>query len=394
MHFSRLTDVRPSPTRGASVGPDRSPRLARPAAEAIPPRGISRRALVSTGLIGGGALALSACGSTGAGAGAGGRPQVITGTYALTYLVQAIGGDAVEVIDLAAGGGDPHGLELSMAKVAQVTEAALVTVIPGYQPALDDALTRRTEGPVLDVSQVVELLPASAAEEHDHGDHAHGEESAASDAGGDPSDDDHADHDHEEAEDHTEKTADEHAGEAHTEGDGHDHGSTDPHFWHDPQRMATLAGALGEQLASVAPQAAAAIRERTDRVVADLTALDEELTGTFSEVAGPKPFVTSHAAFTYLAERYGLDQIGISGIDPETEPSPQRLLELERTITEENVTTVFFEATASPKVATTLAERVGVTTAQLDNLETQQSPEADYPAVMRSNAAALTQSWA
>ncbi|MDN8823145.1 metal ABC transporter substrate-binding protein, partial [Staphylococcus aureus] len=80
-----------------------------------------------------------------------------------------------------------------------------------------------------------------------------------------------------------------------------------------------------------------------------------------------RTFITSHAAYTYLADRYDLHQVGISGIDPETEPSPQRLLALEAVVRDEEVTTIFFEATASPKVAQTLADNLGIDSAELDN---------------------------
>ena len=71
----------------------------------------------------------------------------------------------------------------------------------------------------------------------------------------------------------------------------------------------------------------------------------------------------------------------------------QRLLELEKVITDEGVTTIFFETTASPKVAQTLAENVGVSSDELDNLETRLSEDADYPAVMRENSRKLIESW-
>src|SRR5699024_699570 len=93
------------------------------------------------------------------------------------------------------------------------------------------------------------------------------------------------------------------------------------------------------------------------------------------------------------AERYDLRQIGIAGVDPETEPSPQRLLALESVVQEAGVTTIFFETSASPKVARTLARNLDIDSEELDNLETQQSPESDYPQVMRDNCARLVASW-
>ena len=69
-----------------------------------------------------------------------------------------------------------------------------------------------------------------------------------------------------------------------------------------------------------------------------------------------RTIVTTHEAFSYLAERYDLEQVGISGVDPEGEPSPARLAEVGKVVQEEGVSTIFFETLASPKVAETLAD--------------------------------------
>ena len=326
---------------------------------------LRRRTLLSALGLGAGAALLSACGREDEADGDG--LTVVTSAYALSFLVTRIGGEHVALTDLTTPGADAHGLELSVKQTLLIEQADLVLQIPGFQTALDDAIASQEGDNVLDVSSVITLLPADAGSVEE----GHAGESEA----------EHAEH------------ADEGADEEGHE--GHDHGPNDPHFWQDPVRMADLGDAVAERLAELSPEnaeeftaAAAAVRE-------ELGDLDAELTAAFEEVAEERrTFITSHAAYTYLAERYHLHQVGISGIDPETEPSPQRLLALEDVVREEDVTTIFFEATASPKVAQTLAENLGIDSAELDNLETQQSPDADYPAVMRSNCTALTESWA
>lgn len=323
-----------------------------------------RRSLFTLAGLMSGAAALSACtGGTGSGGGAGSGgegPVVIATCYPVAFLAGRLGGDALNVVNLATPGADAHGLELSVRQVAQLQEAALVVQIPGYQAAIDDAIASQGTESVLDVSSVIELLPAGEGEEHE----------------------DHAEDSHEQ-----EANAEEDSHE------GHDHGPTDPHFWHDPLRMADLSDALAERLGEVLPEQASAFTEHATALRGELEELDTELAGMFDPVAGERPFVTSHAAYTYLASRYDLHQIGISGVDPEVEPSPQRLLELEHVIEDEGVTTIFFETTASPKVAQTLADNVGVQAEELDNLETQLSEDADYPQVMRDNASKLVASW-
>lgn len=323
----------------------------------LPPR-LTRRTLLSATGLGVGAALLAACGG-GDGA-ADGTLSVVTSAYPLAYLVTKIGGERISLIDLTSPGVDAHGLELSVKQVMSVEQADLVLQIPGFQNALDDAIASHGGDNVLDISSAVTLLPADAASAHDE--HAGGSEQ------------EHA----------------EHEGEEH---EGHDHGPHDPHLWHDPMLMADLADAVGQRLGELSPDDAEAFTEAAASLRAELEELDAELAESFGEVEGDKPFITSHAAYTYLAERYDLHQIGIAGVDPETEPSPQRLLALESVVEETGVGTIFFETSASPKVARTLAQNLGIDSEELDNLETQQSPESDYPQVMRDNCARLVASW-
>lgn len=322
---------------------------------------LTRRTLFSATGLGVGAALLAACGSEGGAAE--GTLSVVTSAYPLAYLVTKIGGEHVGLIDLTSPGVDAHGFELSVKQVLSVEEADLVLQIPGFQAALDDAIASRAGDNVLDVSSVLTLLPADAASGH---------------------------------EEHAGETEEEHAedsdggGESH---EGHDHGPNDPHFWHDPVRMADLADAIAERLAELSPDHVQTFTDAAAALRTELEELDAELTESFGAVEGGRTFITSHAAYTYLAERYDLHQIGIAGVDPETEPSPQRLLDLESVVQDAEVTTIFFETSASPKVAQTLAQNLGIDSEELDNLETQQSPEADYPQVMRENCAALVASW-
>lgn len=300
----------------------------------------SRRTLFSLAGVGLGAGLLAACGDGGT-AGEADTPVVVTGCYPMEYLVAQVAGDAVSITQLAKPGADAHGVELSVQQTLEIQEAALVVQIPGLQTALDDAIASEDGDNVLDVSTVVTQLGSDGEEEHDH-----------------------------------------------------EAGADDPHLWHDPVRMADIGDAIAERLGEVLPDSAGTFTENAATLRTTLEELDAELAEDFGAVDGSRTFITSHTAFGYLAERYDLRQVGITGVDPETEPSPSRLLELEQVVEDEGVSTIFFETTASPEVAQTLAENVGIEAAELDNLETQLSEDADYPQVMRENAAALLESWA
>lgn len=311
----------------------------------------SRRTLFSLAGVGLGAGLLAACGDGGA-AGEADTPVVVAGCYPMEYLVALVAGDAVSITQLAKPGADAHGVELSVQQTLEIQEAALVVQIPGLQTALDDAIASEDGDNVLDVSTVVTLLGSDGEDAHSHAE-----------------EEDEEEHDHEA-------------------------GADDPHLWHDPVRMADIGDAIAERLGEVLPDSAGTFTENAAALRTILEELDAELAEDFGAVDGSRTFITSHTAFGYLAERYDLSQVGITGVDPETEPSPSRLLELEQVVEDEGVSTIFFETTASPEVAQTLAENVGVEASELDNLETQLREDADYPQVMRENAAALLESWA
>lgn len=327
----------------------------------IPPAPrLSRRAALILAGLGAGAPLLAACESGAGGSGGGEGLTVVTSCYSLRFLVTRIAGDRASLLDLATPGADAHGLELSVRQVVEVQSADLVLQIPGFQPPLDEAITTAEDLDVLDISAVTTLL-------------GYGDEAGHS-------------HEHDEDEHENEHGDD----EGH---EGHDHGPLDPHFWHDPLRMAEVGDALAERLSAIEPDQADAFTSAAADLRTELEELDAELIAQFEDAGGSRTFITSHAAYSYLADRYQLRQIGIAGVDPETEPSPQRLLELEKLIDEEGVSTIFFESTASPKVAQALADNVGIDSAELDNLETQLDEQEDYPAVMRSNSQALIASW-
>jgi zinc transport system substrate-binding protein len=160
-------------------------------------------------------------------------------------------------------------------------------------------------------------------------------------------------------------------------------GERDPHVWLDPRRFARI-------VADVANALGAASAARTTFI--DLTDLDAEFQRGLADCER-RELVTAHAAFGHLAERYGLEQIALSGTSPEAEPSPRELEELARRVRDAGATTVFAEPLVSDRVAETVAREAGAEVAVLDPLEglSEERLEAgeNYLSVMRDNLAAL-----
>lgn len=175
------------------------------------------------------------------------------------------------------------------------------------------------------------------------------------------------------------------AGERLREGSGDDGGEADPHVWLDPVRFSRVVRGVGAALRR--PQRAAL-------VAAEVRALDRRYRDGLAHCAR-RELVTSHAAFGYLAARYGLKQVPITGVDPGSEPSPRALADLVDTVRRDHVRTVFFEKLVSPRLAETVAREAGANTAVLDPLEGLTQDELDrgedYVSVMTRNLRVLRQ---
>ncbi|MCL3860609.1 metal ABC transporter substrate-binding protein [Actinotalea sp. K2] len=344
-------------------------------------------------LLAAGALTLSACGSTPEASG-GQAPQspaqdteaveqdtleVLASFYPLEYVVQQVGGDLVSVSSMTPEGADPHDLELSPRQVRTVSEADVVVYLSGFQAAVDEAIVSREPEHLLDTAQAARLVPYTGGgdlHDHDHGDDEHAE-------------DEHGHEGEEHAEDEHGHEGEEHAEEEVAEEEHAADGEVlDPHFWLDVERLAAVGHEVARVLGAAAPEHAQTFLDRADALEADLSSLDQEFAEGLAQCERGI-VVTPHAAFGYLLDRFGLQHVGIAGIDPETEPSPARLREIGDVVREHGVTTIYAESAVNPQVTQILARDLGVDTGVLDPIETLAEDMTDYREVMESNLAAL-----
>jgi zinc transport system substrate-binding protein len=152
----------------------------------------------------------------------------------------------------------------------------------------------------------------------------------------------------------------------------------DPHVWLDPVLYARIVGQIGSVLDEPA---------RADVMEGKLRRLDRDFENGLANCAR-REIVTSHDAFGYLARRYDLDQVSITGLEPEAEPTAQDLEHVIEAVRDTKATTVFFETLVSPRLAQTVAREVGARTDVLDPVEGLTSG-GNYFTVMRGNLAAL-----
>ena len=307
------------------------------------------------------ALALSACSSTAPSSTSGAKDGTLTvmaSFYPLQYLAEKIGGEHVTVTSLTPAGAEPHDLELSPKTVDALSSADAVIYLADFQSAVDEAIEQQAPKTVIDVSPAVQLVEAGVDANH-------------------PS------------EEEDESTDEAQSSEADGHEDHHHDMSADPHFWLDPVRMANAATLVGDKLAEANPANAEMYKTNAKALKDELTSLGNDLVSKTS-TCQIKTFVTAHTAFGYLADRTGLTQVGISGLDPDSSPSPARLAEISQIAKDQGVTTIFTEALIDPKIAQTLADDLGISTAVLDPIESQTDPSKDYSGVMNDNIDALT----
>ena len=281
------------------------------------------------------ALASTAC--TGAGSDQGpGKPVVVGAFYPLAFAAERVGGPHVEVHNLTAPGVEPHDLEMTASQVRSLSDADLVVYLgDGFQPAVEDVVSGLGDTRVLDALEGHALLEAEA---HDSRDAV---------------------------------------------------AASDPHVWLDPRMMAGIVNQVARHLTELDPAHEEAYADNAADTVDLLHELDDQFAESL-ERCRSRDIVTSHDAFGYLAARYGLNQVSISGIDPEGEPSPGRLAEVARFVRAHDVGTIFFEELVSPDVAETIAAETGASVAMLNPLESEPG-SGDYLSEMRDNLHALTE---
>lgn len=297
--------------------------------------------------------------------------SVVASFYPAFFFTSQVLGEtsAVELTNLIPAGGEPHTYEPSPSQLAQMESADLIVVQgEGMEPWLE-GLEHELEDngvEILALNDHLDLL--SFEEEHED----HDEHEGHDDHG-------HEDHDHEEEhEDHDDHGHDDHH--------DHDHGEYDPHTWLDPLLVVKMVGEIKESLINMDPANAEQYEENANRFVAELGIIHQTYERALASCE-LDAFITSHDAFAYLAERYGLHVHAVSGVSPFDEPAASQLAELIEVAQEEKVKHIFFEVLANPEAAEVLAEEAGLTSLILNPIAglAKDQQEEDYFSLMQEN---------
>ena len=310
-------------------------------------------------LMGGAAMLLGACGTNGGASDASGEAaavqegdklQVVTTFYPMYDFTKNVAQDKADVSLLIPAGTEIHSFEPSTKMIAVIQEADVFVYnsdeMETWVPAVLDAIDT-SDMVIINASEGIELLDFDAEEHHE--------------------------------------------GETEEEHEGHEH-TFDPHVWLDPVLAQTEVDNIQAGLAEADAENAAFYEENAEAYKEKLAALDEAFQAAF-EGATNRTFVTQHGAFAYLANRYDLEQVSVSGLTPDAEPSAAVLAELSDFVKEHGTEYIYFEDNASSTTAETLADEAGLQLEVLSPLEgiAQEDQDAgvDYIQVMQSNLEAL-----
>jgi zinc transport system substrate-binding protein len=276
---------------------------------------------------------------------------VYTSFYPMYDFASKIGGDKVAVTNMVPAGTEPHDWEPTAADITGLEKAAVFIYNgAGMEHWTGDVLASLQNKDLIAVETSKDISLLEGHHEHEGEEGEHGDE------------------------------------------DGHEGKEYDPHVWLSPLNAKKQMENIKNAFVQADPDSKDYYEANYAKYAADLDALDKEFKDTLSALS-KKDIIVSHQAFGYLCAAYGLNQHGITGLSPDSEPDPARMAEIMEFVKEHQVKVIFFEELVSPKVAQTIAEATGAETAVLSPIEglsdEQQAAGDDYFSVMRQNLQAL-----
>ena len=314
-------------------------------------------------------VGIAGCGSDTKQAAPAEKMKVVTTVFPVYDVAKQVGGDKVDVSLLVPPGAEPHDWdptakdlkEIGTAKVFLYSGAGLE---PTEKILAKDVLQ---QAQAVELSKSLTLLPAPDEDEDEH---------------------DH-DHDKEHKDDKAQKE-DKHEHE-------HEHGEFDPHVWLDPMNVAKEVDAVVEAFSKADPTNAKYYEANGKAYKEKLQALHAKYE-EFGKTQHDKHLVVSHMAFGYLAKAYGFEQLGIMGVSPDAEPTPERMADIVAFIKEHNVKAIFSEELVSPKLANAIAAETGVKVYVLNPAEglteEQTQKHVTYLDIMEENLKTLKEALA
>ena len=266
------------------------------------------------------------------------RLTVTASFYPYYFIATEIGGDKANVINLTPSGVEPHDYELTPDDIKKIISSKFIVMNGVVEPWAEKIKDILKEYPINILTQEKTLFSQDYTDEENHK-------------------------------------------------------SLDPHIWLSPKLAKLQTDSIAEEYVKVDPKNSDYYLHNADNLKNKLDSLDKDYQVGLSNCQ-TKNIVTSHAAFGYLAKEYGLNQIAISGLTPDAEPSLKELSDTVNFVKKNKIKYIFFESLVSPKLSETIANEVGAQTLVLNPIEglTQQETAEgkNYLDIMTENLKNLT----
>ena len=305
--------------------------------------------------------------------------KLYTTIYPLQFFAEQIGGDLVEVTNIIPVGSDAHSYEPTAKTMTDITDGDLFIYngagMEGFVEAILSVLEKEDVKVVKAVEDIELHESTNNLDEHTdvHDDHKQAH-------------DDHGEEEHGHEEHGNEEEIPSH--------DVHNHGAEDPHAWLDPIIAIQMAEKIKFAMIDLLPEGEAVFQENYESLKSELEALDTEFR-LVVEQAEKDRFIVSHAGYGYWEDRYGIHQIGVSGISPSDEPTIKDIENIIELAKEIGVQYIAFEQNIPTGNAETVKKEANLDVVYIHNLESlmkeDQENNEDYFSLMRKNIDSLEQ---
>jgi manganese/iron transport system substrate-binding protein len=172
----------------------------------------------------------------------------------------------------------------------------------------------------------------------------------------------------------------------------------DPHVWGSARNGIIMVETIRDQLIELSPEDKEVFTSNASQLIKELENLDRWIKQSMETIPpNQRQLVTTHDAFQYYANAYGLTVAGtLIGISTEEQPSAQTVKNLTDAIKNLKVPAIFAETTINPALITTVAEEAGVKLApqQLysDSIGAPSSGGDSYIKMLRENTRSIVES--
>jgi zinc transport system substrate-binding protein len=241
------------------------------------------------------------------------RVKVLTSIFPLQEFATAVAGDRGEVALFLPPGASVHTWQPRPGDILRLASSDLfISVGSGLEPWLSDVLRAVPSGRVhsLEVSRELPLVRAAGGEDEEGG------------------------------------------GE-------HHHGPFDPHIWLDLGLDRTIVDRIAGALSAIDPEGASYFEKNAAAYKELLLRMDARFKEGLKDCRLREIVVAGHAAFGYLVRRYGLVQVALFGLSPDSQATPKQMMRIIDDCLKAGIRTVFFENSVPPDLARTLAAEIG-----------------------------------